>query len=163
MKFNEWYDANWNNIIKSTINTKIRNVFSLTSIPEYIFDDITNWVHELDNLELMYSEAYVNNFILNEVYEFMLKNYLLYKKLASFETDGGFGEVNNEDIKNSYSMGGFDLDNQDLSTGAMRNDHSSVNKNKISNLDALLKLKDVKLLEKEKLLNRIKECLVIIW
>lgn len=163
MKFSEWYSNNWNSIIVNTMNNKIKKLFSITSIPEIIFDDISNWVHELDNLELLYSEAYVNNFMINEVYDFMVKNYFLYKKLASFETDGGFSEVDTEDIKNSYSMGGFDLDNQDLATGALRNDHSSVNKNKISNLDVIRKLRNLITLEKDAFLNKIKECLVIIW
>ena len=163
MKFSEWYNNNWNNIVVSAMNNKIKKLFSITSIPEIIFDDITNWVHELDNLTLLYSEAYVNNFMINEVYDFMVKNYFLYKKLASFETDGGFGEVENEDIKNSYSAGGFDLDNQDLATGALRNDHSSVNKNKISNLDVIRKLRNLITIEKDAFLNKIKECLVIIW
>ena len=163
MKFSEWYNNNWNNIVVSTTQVKIKKLFSITSIPEIMFDDITNWVHELDNLTLLYSEAYVNNFMINEVYDFMVKNYFLYKKLASFETDGGFGEVENEDIKNSYSVGGFDLDNQDLATGALKNDHSSVNKNKISNLDVISKLRNLVSLEKDKLLNKIKECLIILW
>ena len=163
MKFNEWYNNNWNNVVVSAMNNKIKKLFSITSIPEIIFDDITNWVHELDNLTLLYSEAYVNNFMINEVYDFMVKNYFLYKKLASFETDGGFGEVENEDIKNSYSAGGFDLDNQDLATGALRNDHSSVNKNKISNLDVIRKLRNLITIEKDAFLNKIKECLVILW
>ena len=162
MKFSEWYNNNWNNIVVSTTQVKIKKLFSITSIPEIMFDDITNWVHELDNLTLLYSEAYVNNFMINEVYDFMVKNYFLYKKLASFETDGGFGEVENEDIKNSYSVGGFDLDNQDLATGALKNDHSSVNKNKISNLDVISKLRNLVSLEKDKLLDKIKECLIIL-
>ena len=74
-----------------------------------------------------------------------------------------FGEVNTEDIKNSYSVGGFDVDNQDLTTGALNNDHSIVNKNKLSNLDAIRKLRNLITLEKDKFLNKIKECLVIIW
>ena len=84
MKFSEWYNNNWNNIVVSTMNNKIKKLFSITSIPEIIFDDITNWVHELDNLTLLYSEAYVNNFMINEVYDFMVSNYFLYKKLATF-------------------------------------------------------------------------------
>ena len=163
MKFSEWYNNNWSNIIVPTMHVKIKKLFSITSIPEIMFDDITNWVHELDNLPLLYSEAYVNNFMINEVYEFMVSNYFLYKKLATFETDGGFSEVNSEDIKNSYSVGGFDLDNQDLATGALKNDHSSVNKNKLSNLDAIRKLRNLISLEKDKFLNKIKECLVNIW
>ena len=163
MKFSEWYNNNWNNIIVSTMNNKIKKLFSITSIPEIIFDDITNWVHELDNLALLYSEAYVNDFMINEVYDFMVSNYFLYKKLATFETDGGFGEVNTEDIKNSYSVGGFDVNNQDLSTGALNNDHSIVNKNKLSNLDAIRKLRNLITLEKDKFLNKIKECLIILW
>ena len=163
MKFNEWYNNNWNNIVVSTIHVKIKKLFSITSIPEIMIDYITNWVHELDNLTLLYSEAYVNNFILNEVYDFMVKNYFLYKKLASFETDGGFGEIENEDIKDSYSVGGFDLNNQDLATGALKNDHSSVNKNKISNLDVISKLRNLITIEKDAFLNKIKECLIILW
>ena len=120
-------------------------------------------MHELDNLTLLYSEAYVNNFMINEVYDFMVSNYFLYKKLATFETDGGFSEVDTEDIKNSYSVGGFDVDNQDLTTGALNNDHSIVNKNKLSNLDAIRKLRNLITLEKDKFLNKIKECLIIIW
>ena len=163
MLFSEWYNNNWNTIVVSTMQVKIKKLFSITSIPEIIFDDITNWVHELDNLTLLYSEAYVNNFMINEVYDFMVSNYFLYKKLATFETDGGFNEVNTEDIKNSYSVGGFDTINQDLTSGALRNDHSTTTKNKLSNLDVLNKLKEIKLLEREKFLNKIKECLVIIW
>ena len=163
MKFSEWYNNNWNNIVVSTMNNIIKKLFSIISIPEIIFDDITNWLHELDNLTLLYSEAYVNNFMINEVYDFMVKNYFLYKKLASFETDGGFSEVNTEDIKNSYSVGGFDLDNQDLATGALKNDHSSVNKNKISNLDVIRKLRNLITIEKDAFLNKIKECLIILW
>ena len=84
MKFSEWYNANWNSIVVNTMNNKIKKLFAITSIPEIIFDDITNWVHELDNLTLLYSEAYVNNFMINEVYDFMVSNYFLYKKLATF-------------------------------------------------------------------------------
>lgn len=163
MKFSEWYTNNWNSIVVNTMNNKIKKLFSITSIPEIIFDDITNWVHELDNLTLLYSEAYVNNFMINEVYGFMVSNYFLYKKLATFETDGGFNEVNTEDIKNSYSVGGFDTNNQDLTSGALNNDHSIVSKNKLSNLDAIRKLRNLITLEKDKFLNKIKECLVIIW
>ena len=78
MKFSEWFNANWNSIVVSTMNNKIKKLFSITSIPEIIFDDITNWVHELDNLTLLYSEAYVNNFMINEVYDFMVSNYFFY-------------------------------------------------------------------------------------
>lgn len=163
MKFSEWFTNNWNNNVVSTMQVKIKKLFSITSIPEIMFDDITNWVHELDNLTLLYSEAYVNNFMINEVYDFMVSNYFLYKKLTTFETDGGFSEVDREDIKNSYSVGGFDVDNQDLTTGALRNDHSTSTKNKLSNLDVIRKLRNLITLEKDKFLNKIKECLVIIW
>ena len=163
MLFSEWYNTNWNIIVIPTVRVKLQSLYNIRTIQDIIIDDLTNWIHELDNLTLLYSSEYVNNFILNEVYEFTQKNYLLYQKLASFNEDGGFSDQDKEDIKNSYSVGGFDVNNQDLTSGALRNDHSTSSKNKVSNLDVLNKLKDIKLLEREKFLNKIKECLVIIW
>lgn len=161
MKFSEWI-TNYPTIKENVVN-RLKILFNIQDVPNALFTDINLWLGELYNLDLMYSEEYTNNFMENEIYEFTVQNYLLYIKLNKFNEDGGFSEVDKEDIKNSYSMGGFDLDNQDLATGALRNDHSSVNKNKISNIDAIKKIKNLISLEKDKFLNKIKECLVIIW
>ena len=162
MLFSEWKTNNFNNIM---VNLQGRLIGLYGAIENFtsLRNDIDAWFNELKGLTLMYSEEYVNNFITNELYEFSQKNYLLYRKLASFNQDGGFSDQDKEDIKNSYSVGGFDTINQDLTSGALRNDHSTSTKNKLSNLDVLNKLKEIKLLEREKFLNKIKECLVIIW
>lgn len=162
MIIKDWYLNNWNNL-KQRVENRLFDLYGILDLPIAMFNDIEAWINELFNLESLYSEQYTTIFIENEIYDFAMKNYLVYEKLKSFSEDGGFSEQNKEDIKNSYSVGGFDTDNQDLASGALRNDHSTLTKNKTSNLEILNQLKNVVLVEKNKLLNKIKECLVIIW
>lgn len=161
MKFKEWKDTRWNQV-KQDVDREIKKLFKITDLPFSLLWDVEGWLSELNNFDLMYSEDYCTTFIYNEVYEYCANNLLKYKKLEDFFEDG-FGEVDKEEMKHSYSVGGFDTINQDLQTGALNNEHATSNKNKISNLEILEKIKSNTLLDKNKFLNKIKECLIIIW
>lgn len=162
MTFQQWKANNFVNITRN-VRAQVEELFKIVSIDNPLFSDISNYLNELNNFTLLYNEQYTSTFIQNVIYEFSANNYLIYEKIKDLSINGGLSEKEDENIKNSYSIGGFDNDNQDLQSGALRNDHSSTSKNKTNNLEIIKKLQEVLLIEKNKLINKIKEIVVAIW
>ena len=162
MTFQQWKTNNLVNITR-VVRVQVEELFKIISIDNPLFSDISNYLDELNNFTLLYNEQYTSTFIQNVLYEFSANNYLIYEKIKEISANGGLSEKEDEDVRNSFSIGGFDTNNQDLQSGAMNNEHFTSSKNKTNNLEIIKKLQEVLLIEKNKLINRIKEIVVAIW